>query len=46
MMERPWLIIAMGYALCVEIVDSWYTVQKIWEAANSLWGQGEAQTVA
>jgi hypothetical protein len=38
-----WLIIAMGYAPCVEIIDWWHAVEKIWEAANSLWGQGEAQ---
>ncbi len=41
-----WLIIAMCYAPCVEIIDWWHAVEKIWEAANSLWGQGEAQRVA
>jgi hypothetical protein len=40
-----WLIIAMCYAPCVEIIDWWHAVEKIWEAANSLWGQGQAQTV-
>jgi hypothetical protein len=40
-----WLIIAMCYAPCVEIIDWWHAVEKIWDAANSLWGQGEAQTV-
>jgi hypothetical protein len=41
-----WLIIAMCYAPCVEIIDGWHAVQKVWEAANSLWGQGEQQTAA
>jgi hypothetical protein len=35
----------MCYAPCVEIIDWWHVVEKIWEAANSLWGQGEAQPV-
>jgi len=41
-----WLIIAMCYAPCIEIIDWWHAVEKIWEAANSLWGQGEAQTLS
>lgn len=41
-----WLIIAMCYAPCVEIIDWWHAVGKIWEAANSLWGPGTPQTVA
>ncbi|HXV97230.1 MAG TPA: ISKra4 family transposase [Anaerolineae bacterium] len=41
-----WLIVAMCYAPCVEIIDWWHAVEKIWAAANSLWGQGEAQTLA
>ncbi|MBI1880766.1 MAG: hypothetical protein HYR94_21525 [Chloroflexi bacterium] len=41
-----WLIVAMCYAPCVEIIDGWHAVKKIWGAANSLWGQGEAQTLA
>jgi hypothetical protein len=40
-----WLIIAMCYAPCVEIIDWWHAVEKIWGAANSLWGQGQAQTL-
>lgn len=40
-----WLIIAMCYAPCVEIIDWWHAVEKIWEAANTLWGQGEAHTL-
>jgi hypothetical protein len=41
-----WLIIAMCYAPCIEIIDWWHAVEKLWEAANSLWGQGDPQTVA
>jgi len=41
-----WLIIALCYAPCVEIIDWWHLVEKIWAAANSLFGQGEAQTTA
>jgi hypothetical protein len=41
-----WLIIAMCYAPCVEIIDWWHAVEKIWEAANSLSGQGEVHTLA
>jgi hypothetical protein len=41
-----WLIVAMCYAPCVEIIDWWHAVEKIWEAANSLWGQGDPQSVA
>lgn len=32
-----WLIIAMCYAPCIEIIDWWHAVQKVWQAANSLW---------
>ena len=41
-----WAIIAMCYAPCVEIIDWWHAVEKIWEAANSLWGQDDPQRVA
>jgi hypothetical protein len=41
-----WLMIAMCYAPCIEIIDWWHAVEKIWEAANTLWGQGEPQTIA
>jgi hypothetical protein len=41
-----WLIIAMCYAPCVEIIDWWHAVEKVWQAANSLLGQGEPATVA
>ncbi len=41
-----WLIIAMCYAPCIEIIDWWHAVEKIWEAANSRFGQGEPRTGA
>jgi hypothetical protein len=41
-----WLIIAMCYAPCVEIIDWWHLVEKVWAAANSLFGQGDAQARA
>jgi hypothetical protein len=41
-----WLIIAMCYAPCIEIIDWWHAVEKVWAAANSLLGQGEPQTQA
>ncbi len=41
-----WLIILMCYAPCIEIIDWWHAVEKLWAAANSLLGQGEPQTVA
>jgi hypothetical protein len=39
-----WLIIAMCYAPCVEIIDWWHAVEKIWQAGNSLFGQGGPAT--
>jgi hypothetical protein len=41
-----WLIIAMCYAPCIEIIDWWHAVEKLWEAANSQLGPGEPQTAA
>ena len=41
-----WLIVAMCYAPCVEIIDWWHALEKLWAAANSVWGQGESQTAA
>lgn len=41
-----WLIVAMCYAPCVEIIDWWHLVEKLWAAANALLGQGQAQTTA
>ena len=35
-----WLIVAMCYTpRCVEILDWWHAVQKLWELAFTLWGQ-------
>lgn len=41
-----WLIILMCYAPCIEIIDWWHAVEKLWAAANSLLGQGEPRTAA
>jgi hypothetical protein len=41
-----WLIIAMCYAPCIEIIDWWHAAEKLWEAANSLFGQGNPQAAA
>jgi hypothetical protein len=41
-----WLIILMCYAPCIEIIDWWHAVEKLWVAANSLLGEGEQRTVA
>ena len=35
-----WSIVLTCYAPCVEIIDWWHAVQKLWEAANAFWGQG------
>ncbi len=40
-----WLIVAMCYVpRCVEILDWWHAVQKLWEVAFSLWGQDNVQS--
>jgi hypothetical protein len=36
----------MCYAPCIEIIDWWHLVEKLWAAANALLGQGQAQTTA
>jgi hypothetical protein len=41
-----WLIIAMCYAPCREIIDWWHLIEKVWDAAHSLFGQGEPQATA
>ena len=41
-----WLIVAMCYAPCVEIIDWWHLVEKLWATANALLGQGQPQTAA
>lgn len=39
-----WLIIAMCWTPCQEILDWWHLIEKVWAAANSLLGQGQPQT--
>jgi hypothetical protein len=40
-----WLIVAMCYApRCVEILDWWHAVQKLWELAFTLLGQDNEQS--
>jgi hypothetical protein len=40
-----WLIVAMCYTpRCVEILDWWHAVQKLWELAFTLWGQDNPQS--
>ena len=40
-----WLIVAMCYApRCVEILDWWHAVQKVWELAFALLGQDNKQS--
>ena len=41
-----WLIIAMCYAPCIEIVDWWHALEKLWAAANHCFGQGTPQARA
>lgn len=42
-----WAIVAMCYTpRCVEILDWWHAVQKLWELAFTLWGQENAQSQA
>jgi hypothetical protein len=41
-----WLIMAMCYAPCIEIIDWWHAVEKLWAVGNTLFGQGEPTTVA
>jgi len=40
-----WAIVAMCYApRCIEILDWWHAVQKLWELAFTLWGQDNPQS--
>jgi hypothetical protein len=34
-----WAIVAMCYAPCIEILDWWHALQKLWLIATLLWGQ-------
>lgn len=37
-----WLIVQMCWAPCVEILDWWHAVEKLWEAATALFDQDQA----
>ena len=37
-----WLIVQMCWAPCVEILDWWHAVEKLWEAAAALFDQEQA----
>lgn len=39
-----WLIVQMCWAPCVEILDWWHAVQKLWDVARALLGDNEAAT--
>jgi len=39
-----WLIVQMCWAPCVEILDWWHGVEKLWEVAGNLLGENEAVT--
>jgi hypothetical protein len=34
-----WAIVAMCYAPCIELLDWWHALQKLWLIANLLWGE-------
>lgn len=40
-----WLIVQMCWAPCVEILDWWHVVEKLWGLAATLWADDEAATV-
>ena len=35
-----WAIVAMCYAPCIEILDWWHALQRLWQIANVLFGEG------
>ena len=37
-----WLIVQMCWAPCVEILDWWHAIEKLWEAAAALFDQDQA----
>jgi hypothetical protein len=41
-----WMIVAMCYAPCIEIIDWWHAVEKLWLAGNALFGQGKPEAAA
>lgn len=40
-----WMIILMCYAPCIEIIDWWHAVEKLWATANGVFGAGDGQAV-
>lgn len=38
-----WTIILMCYAPCIEIIDWWHAVEKLWATANGVFGTGDGQ---
>ena len=38
-----WALVATYYAPCVEVIDWWHAVQRVWEIAFSVLGQGTTQ---
>jgi len=41
-----WLIVQMCWAPCVEILDWWHAVEKLWEAAATLFDQDQVASVS
>jgi hypothetical protein len=39
-----WLIVQMCWTPCVEILDGWHLVEKLWDVAATLFGQDQAAT--
>ena len=41
-----WLIVQMCWAPCVEVLDWWHVVEKLWEVAATLFGEEQHVTAA
>ena len=41
-----WLIVQMCWAPCVEILDWWHLVEKLWEVATTLFGEDQTATTS
>jgi len=39
-----WAIIVQWYAPCVQIIDWWHAVQRVWTIAGAVYGEGTAET--
>lgn len=37
-----WLIVQMCWSPCLEVLDWWHAVEKLWEVARAGWGDNEA----